>query len=99
MPATNTLQRGTGPVARVEGVTWGTNLSRTRQGDRQDKLLLKVQAALDPPQCLPGMEKQGKRETMCSCVAPFSLPGLGLFWYQGCRSLAIYFKELLLWRW
>lgn len=61
MPATHTLQRGTGAAASVEGVTWGTNLSRTRQGDCQGKLLLHVQAALaNPSQCVPGNGEAGK---------------------------------------
>lgn len=101
MPSTHTLQRGTGAAASVEGVTRGTNLSRTRQGDCQSKLLLRVQAALDKPLPMCSWQWGGReRQEHCAVVC---LSAVHLvqhyFGIKGCKSLAIYFKELLLWRW
>lgn len=87
MPATHTLQRGTGAATSVEGVTWGANLSRTRQGTvRANSCCGFRQLWTNPSQCVPGNGEAGKRETMCSSVAFFSLPSLGLFWYQGLQE-------------
>lgn len=88
MPSTHTLQRGTGAAASVEGVTWGTNLSRTRQGDCQSKLRLRVQAALDKPLPMCSWQWGGtEREEQCAVVLSLcSLPGLVLLWYQGLQE-------------
>lgn len=81
MPATHTLQRGTGAAAKCGG----SDLGNQSEQDTSRGLTGQIPAAgsggfgQTSPNALLASERQGKRETVCSSVSLCSLPGVGLF--------------------